>query len=77
MRYKKTKLILPTSPKAPLWTRDMIKRLVQCESEREFTSMPTPRLEAPRAFKSPLKKSVGLANFFKSNVETFVMQFKP
>lgn len=78
MRYKRTTRISTRaySPerKVPLDAAQLILRQVEREEacERSFTPK-IPAISLPDA----LKPSPGLYNLFKSNVETFVLSFRP
>lgn len=74
MRYKRTKIFI--RPNAPLWKNDLISRQVQIEDLKENSTV-TPYKPIPFTPQGALEKSVGLMNFFKTNVVGFVMEFRP
>lgn len=80
-KYKRTKRIstrtYTTLSKPPLDARSMIMRTVQAESEREYMNEFRPLIPDYRASRKQLKDGVGLFNFFRSNVVSFVMALRP
>lgn len=71
---RKAKLIstseYSTNPRCPRNKRELILRQVSIDEQSWYKE---PRTELPRAIKSPLKKSVGLLNLFK----TALLEFRP